>query len=114
MTADMEHLIRNDPVIESHGSYILNAHYGQGIPVVTVTCADDGHRAVHMCINRARASITLVPSLVCKTTDNIWDTVVGLMRECGTYDERNRLVKFESDEAVLRGLDHFFELLEKL
>lgn len=112
MTKEMERVIRNIPVVETRGRYVIGAHYGQGIPVVTVYCVDDDRKSIHLNLDLVRSVMTIVPSMLCRDTDTLWDTVVGLLHECGTCDERNRIVKFETGAALLEGLDRFLELLE--
>lgn len=112
MTKEVEHIIRNTPAIETHGQYVVGAYYGQGVPVLTVYCVDDERRSIHITIDLVRATMTIIPSLLCKETDTIWSTVVGLLHECGVCSERNRVVYFEDSATLMRGLDRFFELLE--
>lgn len=112
MTKEMERVIQNIPVVETRGRYVIGAHYGQAIPVVTVYCVDDDRKSIRLSLDLVRGIMTIVPSMLCRDTDMLWDTVVGLLHECGACDERNRIVKFDSGASLLRELDHFFELLE--
>lgn len=114
MTKEMERVIRNIPIVETHGQYVVGAHHGQGVPVITVYHSDDEQKSVHLVLDLAHAVITIVPSLSCKDTDSVWNTIIGLLLECGVCDERNRIVKFEDTSTLMRELDHFFELLETI
>lgn len=113
MTQDLERIIRNVPAVEGHGRYVVGAHFGQGVPVVTVYRVDDeARKTVNLCVDLVRATLTIVPSMLLKPSDEFWDTIIGMLHECGLCDERNRVVRFEDSASLMSGLDHFFELLE--
>lgn len=112
MTAEMHRIVCNVPVVETRGHYVVTTRFGQTAPLVTVHCKDDDLALVNLSIDLARGTMTVVPSLLCRDTDTLWNTVVGLLHECGTCDERNRLVRFDSGASLIRGLDRFLELLE--
>lgn len=114
MTDEMNRVIRNIPVTEIYGRYIVRAYYGMGIPVLSVYRVDDDMRSVQLGLDLMWCTATVTPSLLCRDTDAIWDTVLGLLHECGTCDERNRIVQFESSNDLIRGIDHFLELLKTL
>lgn len=111
MSPEMSRIVRNTPLFEQHGWYLVRAKFGMGVPVLSVERADDPHRAVHLCVYTAMARITISPSIVLKPGDELWETVLGLFENLGEYDATTHQIVFEDEHALLDALDYFLDQL---
>lgn len=114
MSPEVSRIVKNTPVVEEHGSYVVRAKFGMGVPVLSVSKANDEHKAVHLCVYTAMARITFSSSMALRLEDELWCAILGLFDDLGEYDAVTRQVSFKDEAAVIAALDCFLDRLEML
>lgn len=113
MSPEMMRIIRNVPVEERHGNYVVSAKFGSGVPVLSVSRNDDRGKVVNLAISLAFSSITLTPGMALDKNSELWSTVSELFNDLATCEFPVHQLQFEDNETLMAALECFLNRLEK-
>lgn len=113
MSPEMMRIIRNVPVEERYGDYVVSAKFGMGVPVLSVSKHEDRRKVVNLTISLAFSSIALTPGMALDQNSELWSTVSELFNDLATCEFPVHQLRFEDNETLMAALECFFTRLEK-